>query len=158
MKLPSDHNVTVKRACVDDVPVIAPLFDAYRQFYAQPANLALATGFIHARLAQDQSVILLAQTADGRALGFCQIYPSFCSVIAQPIAVLYDLFVASAVRQSGTGRALLRAAECYAAAHGFARLDLTTAKTNLTAQTLYESEGWTQDTAFYAYSKATRAG
>jgi ribosomal protein S18 acetylase RimI-like enzyme len=146
---------TIKVATLHDVDAIAPLFDAYRQFYEQSADLALATDFIRARLEQQQSVVLWAQAPNGQAVGFCQLYPSFCSVAAQAIAVLYDLYVAPAARQTGTGRALMRAAEHYATQHGFSRLDLTTAKTNLQAQALYASEGWTQDTVYCAYSKAT---
>jgi ribosomal protein S18 acetylase RimI-like enzyme len=33
------------------------------------------------------------------------------------------------------------------------RLDLTTAKNNHTAQSLYESLGWVRDEIFYAYNK-----
>jgi ribosomal protein S18 acetylase RimI-like enzyme len=46
---------------------------------------------------------------------------------------------------------LLLAAEDLARAHGKVRLDLTTAKTNLTAQSLYESLGWKRDEVFFAY-------
>lgn len=37
-------------------------------------------------------------------------------------------------------------------AGGFARMDLTTARTNLPAQALYESLGWRQDQVFLAYN------
>lgn len=56
-------------------------------------------------------------------------------------------------RKSGVGEALLRAAERYATQNGFGRMDLTTAKTNLPAQSLYESLGWERDEVFYTYSK-----
>jgi ribosomal protein S18 acetylase RimI-like enzyme len=101
-----------------------------------------------------ESVILLALDADDQAVGFCQLYPSFCSVEAKPIYVLYDLFVAPQGRRGGTGTALLRAAESTARAHGKARMDLTTAKTNLGAQAAYESLGWVRDEVFFAYSKS----
>ena len=42
----------------------------------------------------------------------------------------------------------------YATHNGLARLDLTTAKSNVKAQALYASLGWQQDEVFYAYSKA----
>ena len=87
-------------------------------------------------------------------VGFCQLYPSFCSVEAKPIYVLYDLFVAPTTRKTGAGRALMLAAEARARADGKARTDLTTAKTNLRAQALYESLGWVRDEVFYAYNKA----
>ena len=152
---PKDIPITVREANVHDTEVIAPLFDAYRQFYAQAADPALARAFIHARLIGGESTILLASTAEGQAVGFCQLYPSFCSVLAQPIGVLYDLFVSPTERQAGSGRALMQAAEAYAKKAGWARLDLTTAKTNIQAQALYESQGWVRDEVFYAYNKVT---
>ena len=148
--------LVVRRASVADVPAVAPLFDAYRQFYEQSSDLGLATCFLTQRLENDESVLFLALNVSGVAVGFCQMYPSFCSVIAKPIVVLYDLFVVPTTRQSGAGRALMQAAEAFAVSHLYARLDLTTARTNLTAQALYESEGWNRDDVFLAYSKATQ--
>ena len=81
-------------------------------------------------------------------------YPTFCSVAAASIYILYDLFVLPEIRKSGAGKALLLAAEQHAAREGFARMDLTTAKTNLRAQSLYESLGWIRDEDFYTYSKS----
>jgi len=146
-------DLKIRYATPADVDAVAVLFDAYRQFYAQPADLPRAIQFVRARLEKVESVILLAIDADGIAVGFCQLYPSFCSVEAQPIYTLYDLFVDPATRRTGAGRALLLAAEHHAAQAGVARLDLTTAKTNTTAQSLYESLGWVRDEVFYAYSR-----
>ncbi len=146
--------IAIRLATVDDAAHVAPLFDAYRQFYEQPADAAGALAFVQARLARGESVILLAEdAASGDAVGFCQLYPSFCSVIAAPIYVLYDLFVAPPARKSGAGRALLRQAEAHARAGGFARMDLTTARTNLPAQALYESLGWERDEVFLTYNR-----
>ncbi len=145
----------IRTATSHDLPLVAPLFDAYRQFYDQAPDLATATAFIRARMARQESVILLALDGHGpeaQATGFCQLYPSFCSVEAAPIYVLYDLFVSPHARQAGTGRALLRAAAQQARDQGMARMDLTTARTNLNSQALYASEGWTQDRIFLAYN------
>src|SRR4051794_8905670 len=133
--------VTIRLAAPSDLAAIATLFDAYRQFYEQPADAALALQFIGERMRGQESVILVAQGA-GSIVGFCQLYPSFCSVIAQPIYTLYDLYVAPEARKTGAGRALMQAAHDYAQQHGFARLDLSTARTNHQAQALYESLGW----------------
>jgi ribosomal protein S18 acetylase RimI-like enzyme len=150
----------IRQADLADLPSIAPLFDAYRQFYEQPPDLYQATQFISERMENRQSVILVAETMDtqnqtitGPLLGFCQLYPGFCSVLAKPIYTLYDLYVAPQARRTGTGRALLLAAHEHALNHGFARMDLTTARNNHNAQALYESLGWVRDEVFLGYSR-----
>jgi ribosomal protein S18 acetylase RimI-like enzyme len=146
--------IQIRIATLADLEVIAPLFDAYRQFYAQTPDLALAKCFIQERLQNRESVILLALSELQQVVGFCQLYPTFCSIEAMPIYSLYDLFVSPGARRSGVGKVLLHAAEKLAAEKGKARLDLTTARTNMTAQALYESFGWVKDEVFYAYSKS----
>jgi ribosomal protein S18 acetylase RimI-like enzyme len=157
------NSITIVSAAPDDAARIAPLFDAYRQFYGQPADAAAALDFITQRLQRGESAILIAQrpradaTEAAETLGFCQLYPSFCSVLAAPIHVLYDLFVAPAARRSGAGRALLQAAYRHARAAGSARMDLTTAHDNHRAQALYESMGWVRDEVFLAYARDLRS-
>ena len=143
----------IRLASVSDLKQLALLFDAYRQFYEQSPDLALASKFINARLNNADSVILVAENEKQQLIGFCQIYPSFCSVAAAKIGVLYDLYVNESARKTGAGRALMLAAHEYAANNNMLRLDLTTAKDNLKAQALYESLGWVRDDIFYAYSK-----
>ena len=152
-----DSSTAIHTAIPEDAELIAPLFDAYRQFYEQPADADAALAFITARLERGESVILLARRPDGSALGFCQLYPSFCSVLAAPIYVLYDLFVVPDARRLGVGRALLLAAEAHARATGHARMDLTTARNNLRAQALYESLGWVRDEVFLTYARHLQA-
>lgn len=144
----------IQLATINDLQAVAELFDQYRQFYQQAPDVALATAFISARLSKQDSVIFVAENSDKKIIGFCQIYPSFCSVIAAKIGVLYDLYVSESARKIGAGRALMLAAHEYAAKNDMARLDLTTAKDNLKAQALYESLGWVRDDVFYAYNKA----
>ena len=129
------------------------LFDSYRQFYEQAPNIALAKAFIATRLNNKDSVIFVAENSEGKLVGFCQIYPSFCSVIAAKIGVLYNLYVDSSIHKTGAGRALKLVSHEYAANNGMVRLSLTTAKDNLKTQALYESLGWVRDEVFYAYSK-----
>ena len=148
------NTIRTRVATQDDVEVIAPMFDAYRQFYEQAPDVALARRFISDRLVKGESIVLLALRDLQGAVGFCQLYPTFCSVEAKPIYALYDLFVEPAARRSGAGRMLLQAAERLAAENGVARLDLTTAKTNRPAQAAYESLGWVRDEVFHAYSKS----
>ncbi len=148
------RTIQTRIATLADLEVIAPLFDEYRQFYEQTPDLAVARSFIQNRLQNSESVVLLASNELGHVVGFCQLYPTFCSVEAKPIYSLYDLFVSPAARRSGAGKVLLKAAEKLAAVSGKARMDLTTAKTNKPAQAAYESLGWVRDEIFFAYSKS----
>ena len=143
----------IRLATINDLQAVAELFNQYRQFYQQAHDVALAKVFISARLSKQDSVIFVAENSDKKIIGFCQIYPSFCSVIAAKIGVLYDLYVNESTRKIGAGRALMLAAHEYAEKNDMARLDLTTAKNNYAAQALYESLGWVRDEVFYAYSK-----
>lgn len=142
----------VRRATLTDVQVLAKLFDDYRQFYEQPSDVERCQTFLSDRIVFNQSIIFLASSSSGEALGFCQLYPSFCSVLAKPIYVLYDLFVSNMHRRKGLSRALMRIAQEFAMREGAARMDLTTAHTNLAAQALYEAMGWQQDKVFRTYT------
>ena len=148
------HSIKISTATKADVAAIAQLFDAYRQFYQYPPDLALANRYIAERIDKADALILLAQDASAQALGFCQLYPTFCSLEAKPIYALYDLYVAPAARGAGIGNLLLLAAEQSAREHGMCRLDLTTAKTNLPAQAAYQALGWVRDEVYFSYSKA----
>lgn len=142
--------LSVRIADTRDLDRLAPLFDAYRQFYRQPADLARARDFLAERLARQESLVLLAEL-DGEAIGFTQLYPLFSSVRTVRTWLLNDLFVAPSARRSGAGRALLQQAAAQARARGAASLSLSTALDNVPAQALYESLGWVRDTQFCEY-------
>jgi ribosomal protein S18 acetylase RimI-like enzyme len=146
------QSITIKTATLDDLPQVAALFNAYRMFYQQQDNGSLATDFIRQRLQQHDSTILVGLDETQTPVGFCQMYPTYCSLAAAPILVLYDLFVAPTARRTGAGRSLLLAAHATAQQLGVARMDLSTAKNNRAAQALYESLGWKKDTQFFTYS------
>ena len=148
--------VRTRPAEARDLEVVAALFDAYRRFYEMPADLPLARRYIEERFRRGESVILVAEDANGALVGFTQLYPAFCSVAADRTFVLYDLFVTPDARGTGAGRALMEAAEAHARAAGAARLELSTAKTNKIGQSLYESCGWKRDELFYVYAKALK--
>lgn len=147
----TDTKAAVRQATIADLEALVPLFDAYRQFYGQPSDLDLARRFLHDRFEALQSTIFIAEI-DGAAVGFTQLYPSFSSTRAQRIYVLNDLYVAPDARRSGVARALLLASADYGRKAGAARLALSTARTNTSAQALYESCGWKLDQEFLYYS------
>jgi len=149
-------SVSTRPAEARDLDAIAALFDAYRQFYEKLADLALARRYMIERFQRKESVVIVAENETGEIVGFTQLYPAFCSVLAARTFVLYDLFVTPAARGTGAGRALMEAAEEHGRKAGAARLELGTAKTNLVGQSLYESCGWQRDNMFYVYTKMLR--
>ena len=143
----------IVRADLSHLTELARLFDSYRQFYDCEPDRKLATEFIHARLANHESVIFLALDNQDKAIGFTQLYPSFCSVDAIKIFILYDLYVDTDARQLSAGRTLMEKASEYVKAAGGARIDLLTGKDNDRARTLYEKLGYEKTNEdFYAYS------
>jgi len=138
-------SVCVRPAGVEDLDELAPLFDAYRQFYGSESDVPAARAYLTARLRAGESTVLVANGASGPLLGFTQLYPSFCSLTLAPIFVLYDLFVHPDARGAGVATALLDAARDLGRASGCSRLELSTAVTNTTAQRLYRAHGWQLD-------------
>ena len=148
----ADKSLQIVRAGREHLEPLAGLFDLYRQFYRHQPDAALARKFIGDNLKKGRSVIFMARDSAGRALGFTQLYPGWCSVSARPIWVLYDLYVDASVRQRGVGRALMQAAEKMARKSRASRIDLETAVDNYTAQALYEALGYERERDFYKYS------
>jgi len=147
------NRIKTRLAKSRDLDDVAALFDSYRQFYQQPKNLKLARRYLGERFRRKESVIYVAENGNGKLVGFTQLYPTFCSVRAAHTFVLYDLFVDPSARRTGAGKALMLAAEAHCRKAGAARMELSTAKTNIPGQSLYESLGWIRDEAFLVYQK-----
>lgn len=143
----------VYQATTADLKGLAPLFDQYRIFYEQPSDLAGAEQFLSDRFVQQDSVIFVAKN-EGEYVGFTQLYPSFSSVSMQRIWILNDLFVLLESRGQGIAKKLMDKAKEYAVQTGAKSLMLQTAQTNLTAQRLYEYQGYVRDEKFYSYELA----
>ena len=119
--------VTITSVGADNVHQVVPLFDAYRQYYSQEADLEGARHFLIERLTRNESVIFLASD-DSQAVGFAQLYPSFSSVSMKRVWILSDLFVASAARGRGVGTALLEQCKLLGIETGAKELALETMK------------------------------
>jgi ribosomal protein S18 acetylase RimI-like enzyme len=144
--------VRILKATNEHVDDIAILFDLYRQFYECDPDIELAKSYISERIENGDSTIFIANQ-NGTTIGFVQMYPSFCSVDAIKIYILYDLFIDDSNRNSGVGALLMNRASEYAAEHGASRVDLMTASNNKPGQHLYEKLGYKKVSEdFYAYS------
>ncbi|MCY8059194.1 GNAT family N-acetyltransferase [Bacillus spizizenii] len=140
----------IRQAKTSDAAAIAPLFNQYREFYKQASDLKVAEAFLKARLENDESIILIAEE-NGEFIGFTQLYPTFSSVAMKRIYILNDLFVTPPARTKGAGGQLLSAAKNFAAENGANRLSLQTEHHNRTARSLYEQNGYEEETAFVHY-------
>jgi GNAT superfamily N-acetyltransferase len=141
----------IRPAMPADLETLVPLFDAYRVFYRAPSDPEGARRFLGARLNAGDSRIFLAFHGP-EPIGFTQLYPSFSSVSMRRVWILNDLFVATAARRSGAGKALMAAAEAFARADGAKGLELATQSGNLPAQTLYARMGYLKDEEFFHYA------
>jgi ribosomal protein S18 acetylase RimI-like enzyme len=139
----------VARATPDDLDALAPLFDAYRQFYRQPPDPDGSREFLAERLARGESVVFLARQA-GSVVGFVQLYPTYSSTTVRRLWVLNDLYVMPEARRRGVGARLLERAKELARDSGAAGVVLETAVDN-PAQKLYEALGWNRDREFLHY-------
>ncbi len=141
--------VSIVRATVDDVHVLHPLVEAYRDFYKQaPSDKTLA--YLSERLANNEAIVYLA-LVNGVAAGFTMIYPTFSTVSLSQIWLLNDLFVTPESRGNGIASTLMQTVEDAAREAGATRVFLRTANDNTAAQALYEGRGWVQDTVFRRY-------
>ncbi len=100
----------IKQASIDDINIVAPLFNAYRIFYNQASDMAGATNFLYERIVKNQSTLFIA-FINGEAVGFTQLYPIFSSVSLRPALLLNDLYIAERARKLGIATALLNKAK-----------------------------------------------
>jgi GNAT superfamily N-acetyltransferase len=146
-----NESTNIRRAGVEDVAVLVPLFDGYRQFYGQPPAPERAREFLEARLQRSESMVFIAEDTRGVAGGFAQLFPLFSSVSLAQSFVLNDLFVAASFRRRGVARALLGGAVDFCRASGAVRVSLSTAVANGPAQSLYQACGWTRQSDYDVY-------
>jgi ribosomal protein S18 acetylase RimI-like enzyme len=143
--------MNVSLADSSSIPKLANLFNQYRIFYGEKTDLQAVTSFLKSRLNNKDSVILVTHE-NSQMGGFIQLYPSFSSVGMQKIWILNDLFVDTDFRRKNVARNLMEAAKKYAIETGALRIDLATQISNIFAQNLYESMGYTKNESFFHYS------
>lgn len=138
----------IKQASIDDINIVAPLFNAYRIFYNQASDMTGATNFLYERIVKNQSTLFIA-FINGEAVGFTQLYPIFSSVSLRPALLLNDLYIAERARKLGVAAALLNKAKEFGKQNNAGWLLLETVFDNYNAQSLYEKNGWIKQTDFF---------
>ncbi|MFI5511691.1 GNAT family N-acetyltransferase [Mycobacterium sp. NPDC051804] len=116
--------------------------DFYRVDPSDDRLLALSNALIEN---PDEGVQLIAR-GDGTPLGFATIYWTWQTLYAARVGVLNDLYVESAARGTGTGRALIERGLQLCRDRGAEKLVWETAPDNATAQRLYDGIGAAKST------------
>ncbi|MBY0548374.1 MAG: GNAT family N-acetyltransferase [Candidatus Obscuribacterales bacterium] len=139
------------RAELQHVEALIPQFNSYRAFYEMDHAPDKVREFLTANIRQGRSVIFLALNDEGLVVGFTQLYSRLSSLSMRQYLYLSDLYVDSLWRGRGVARMLMNQAKDYSTACGASSIQLETAHTNKTAQSLYESLGYLHDQEFRTY-------
>lgn len=99
-------NYIIKKASLEDLDETAELFNLYRVFYRQESDVEKGKAFLKERFLNSESDIFLA-VADGKAVGFVQLYKLFHYTQLQKQWLLSDLFVHPDYRGKGISVALI---------------------------------------------------
>lgn len=132
----------------------AELFDQYRVFYRQATDVEKGKSFLKERITNDESVTFLIK-AEGKFVGFAQLYPLFHYKALQRQWLLSDLFVDPDFRGLGLSIALIDRCKAYCEETDACGLLLETEKTNDIGNQLYPKCGFEldQDHNYYNWWK-----
>ncbi len=92
----------------------------------------------------------VAEDAEGRFLGYMILGEITPFTSPRPVGFVYDIWVAPEHRRRGVGRSLLREAERWARAKGYAAIKLEVADANAPAAALYRSAGYRAERVYLA--------
>ena len=143
-------SIVITRATKEHYKDVGALFDLYRQFYKYKTNLKASTKYIKDRINQNESFIFICFYKKEPA-GFVQLYETFDSLNINKKLILYDLYVDKKYRKNGIGRKLMDKAKKLAKFKKIQNIELSTAKNNKKAQSLYESLDYIRDKEYYNY-------
>lgn len=135
------QRMTVRVAMEADRASVTALIKAYIDQFGVPYPDEDQLQAMVTALFEDPSrgVHLIAQY-DGIDAGFVSLYAAWNTIRAQPFLYLSNLYVDSAHRRKGLGRALLQASRQYMEDHDYALLEWSVSGDNEAAVNLYASE------------------
>ena len=134
-----------------DLHCAAELFNEYRIFYKQESDLSACYAFIKDNVENKRSKFFFLFDVTGKAVGFSQLYPTYCSISMKPYYYLSDLYIDKSCRKNGYAKFLMKSLTEQFTAEGAQRLTLDTAMNNKIAQHLYESLGYQQEKVYITY-------
>lgn len=132
-------SVTVRDLTAADEPRWRELWAGYLDFYEHPLPEEVTAATFGRLLAREDGMRgQVAVADDGQVVGFVHTVVHAGTWSVAPRCYLEDLYVASEVRGTGAGRALIEAARDHAAALGCSEVYWITESGNVTARRLYD--------------------
>lgn len=144
--------MNIKNISTEALDDLVTLFDQYMVFYKQPSAPQKYKKYLNERLSNNEATVFIAYNAANAPVGFVLNYHSFSSVSLGKVVVLNDLFVMSTHRKQGIANDLIECSIELAKRTGAIRVDLSTAKDNYVAQSLYEKVGFVQSSGYFSYN------
>jgi GNAT superfamily N-acetyltransferase len=121
---------------------LLPLIAAYQRFYeVEEIDDERNRAFFSRFLAPSEDGTLLGAWREANLVGYACLYWTFTSLVPAEIVLMNDLYVETADRGEGVGRALIEASAAVARERGAHHLQWVTAPDNETARRLYDSTG-----------------
>lgn len=137
--------MNIRKATTGDIEPLAGLFDQYRVFYRKEPDPEGCRLFLTERIGNNESEIFLAETPQGDAIGFVQLYPLFSSTRMKRLWLLNDLYVAPEQRGKGISKLLINRSKELCHETGACGLSLETEKANEIGNNLYPATGFEVD-------------
>ena len=139
----------IRPATADDAAALLPLMREYCRFYEVKApNDAGLTEMVRALTGAEDSegMMLVGSDAAGEVVGFAACGWKWSSLRGARVVVLEDLYVDSAARGGGIGRALIDACADRARELGAPIVEWLTHPDNARARSVYDATGATAET------------
>ncbi|WP_209578022.1 MULTISPECIES: GNAT family N-acetyltransferase [unclassified Sphingobacterium] len=134
----------IKKVGLNELDETAELFNLYRIFYRQNDDYQQCRQFVRERMIHDQSTIFVVY-ANGKAVGFVQLYKLYHYIKLAKQYLLSDLFVHPDYRGHGLSVALINQAKQWCGETEACGLMLETEKTNDIGNKLYPRCGFEYD-------------
>lgn len=144
--------MNMRKAEMSDLPELSQLFNAYRVFYKKISDIPSAQEFLKDRMANNESVIYVAENESKELIGFAQLYPLFSSTRMKRLWLLNDLYIDKRYRGQGTGIMFIECAKDLCRKTKACGLILETEKSNVEGNHLYPKTGFVLNSEYNHYS------
>ncbi|MFT4694253.1 MAG: GNAT superfamily N-acetyltransferase [Francisella sp.] len=131
---------------------LVDVFEEYREFCGFKRSQNKTKLFLKKLICDKEAIIFIAvDSKTDSIMGFVNLFPSYSSLSLQRLWILNDLGVSSDFRGKGVSKALIHKVQEFAKETNAIRVELKTALTNTTAQSLYRAMNFIIDSKHVYY-------